>query len=69
MSNPKAIPACFHFRKEEHNFIQHVTFTLTEQLIETENVSKATLKLRLKLREDFWILKFLKGLKQELHYI
>ena len=67
MSNPTAIPACFHFRKEGHNFIQHVNFTLIEQLIETENVSKATLKLRLKLREDFWILKLLKGLKQELN--
>ena len=41
-----------------------------EQLTETENVSKTTSKLRLKLREDFWILKLdtlsPKGLNQEL---
>ena len=52
MSNPKAVPACIHFRKEGHNFIQHAKFTLTEQLTETVNVNKdkATLKLRLKQR-------------------
>ena len=31
--------------------------SLIEQLTETENVSKTTLKLRLKRWEDFWILK------------
>ena len=41
MSNPKGIPACVHFRKEEHNFIQHARFTLIEQLNETDNDSKA----------------------------
>ena len=48
VSNPKAVPACIHFRKEGHNFIQHAKFTLTEQLTETVNVNKdkATLKLR-----------------------
>ena len=69
MNNPKAIPACVHFRKEGHNFIKHAKLNLIEQLIETENVSKTTLKLRLKLREDFWILKLdtlsPKGLNQE----
>ena len=53
MSNPKAIPACIHFRKEGHNFIQHANLPSIEQFIETENISKATLKLRLKLRKDF----------------
>ena len=73
MSKPKAILACAHFRKEGHNFIQHAKFTLIEQLTETENVSKATLKLRLKLREHFWILKLdtlsPKDLNQELKNI
>ena len=44
-----------------------------EQLTETENVSKTTSKLRLKLREDFWILKLdtlsPKGLNQELNNV
>ena len=53
-SSPKAILACIHFRKEGHNFCQ---FTLIEQLNETENASKATLKLRLKQTKSFWILK------------
>ena len=38
-----------------------------------ENVTKATLKLRLKRREDFWILKLdslsPKGLNQELNNV
>ena len=55
-----------HFRKEE----QHAKFTLIEQLAEAGNVSKASLRLRLKRSEDFWILKvdnfFPKGLNQEL---
>ena len=70
MSNPKAIPAWAHFRKEGHNFIEHSKLTFIEQLTETENVSKANLGLQLKLMEDFWILKLgtlcLKGLNQEL---
>ena len=57
MSNPKDFPACVHFRKKGHNFIQHAKFILIEQITETENVSKATLKFRLKLSEDFWLLK------------
>ena len=44
-----------------------------EQLTETENVSKTTSKLRLKLREDFLILKLdtlsPKGLNQELNNV
>ena len=65
--------ACVCFRKEGHNFIQHAKFTLIEQLIEMENVSKATLKLRLELREDFCIFKqdtlSPKGLNQELNNV
>ena len=71
MSNPKAIPACVHSRKEGQNFIQHAKFTLLGQLTDTENVSKATLKLQLKFKEDFWISKLdtlsPKGPNQELN--
>ena len=73
VSNPKAIPACVHFRKEGHHSIQHAKFTLIYQLTKTKNVSKATLKLRLKFRDNFWILKLdtlsPKGLKQEVNNI
>ena len=73
VSNPKAIPACVHFRNEGHNLIQHSKFTLIEQLNETENISKTALKLRLKRREDFWILKLdtlsPKGLNQDLNNV
>ena len=71
MSNPKAIPACVHFRKEGYNFIQHAKFTLIEQLNETENDSKANLKFRSKQRGNFWVLKIdtlsPKDLNQELN--
>ena len=44
--------------------------TFIEQLTETENVSRATLKFQSKRREDFWILKLndltSKGLNQKL---
>ena len=73
MSNPKTIPTCVYFRKEGHNFIQHAKFTLMEQVTETKNVSKAILKLQLKLREDFWLLKLdtfsPKGLNRELNNV
>ena len=54
---PRSYPSLRPFKKKEHNFTQHAKFTLIKQLSKTENVSKATLKLRLKQREDFWILK------------
>ena len=63
VSNPKAIPVCAQFRIEWHNFIQHAKVIEIEQLTETENVSKTTSKLRLKVMEDFL---FPKGLNQEL---
>ena len=46
--NPKAIPACNHFKIHGHNFMNHAKFTLIEQLTEISNVSKDTLRLRLK---------------------
>ena len=69
VNNSKAIPACNHFKIHGHNFMEHAKFNLIEQL-EISNVSKDTLRLRLKRREDFWIIKLetlaLKGLNQEL---
>ena len=50
MSNPKALPGYIYFRKEGHNFIQHVKFTLIEELTKKEDVSKAALKFGLKQR-------------------
>ena len=49
MGNPKSIPAYVHVRIDGNNFIQYAKFTLIEQIAETQNVTKATLELRLKL--------------------
>ena len=57
VNNPKAIPACNHCRIHGHKFMKHAKFTLIEQLTEISKVSKDTLRLRLKRREDFWIIK------------
>ena len=71
VNNLKPIPACNHFKI--HNFMKHVKFTLIEQLKEIPNVSKDTLRLQLKWREDFWIIKLEilapKGLNQELNNV
>ena len=71
--NPKAIPACNHFKINGHNFMKYAKFTIIEQLTEISNVSKDTLRLRLKRREDFWIIKLEtlapKGLNQELNNV
>ena len=73
VNNPKAIPACNHFKMHGHNFMKHAKFTLIEQLTEISNVGKDTLKLQLKRLEDFWIIKLEtlapKGLKQELNNV
>ena len=37
--------------------MKRAKFTLIEQLTEISNVSKDTLRLQLKRREDFWIIK------------
>ena len=57
VNNPKAIPACNLFKIHGHNFMKHAKFTLIEQLTEISSVSKDTLRLQLKRREDFWIIK------------
>ena len=73
VNNPKAISACSHFKIHGHNFMKHAKFTLIGQLTKISNVSKDTLRLRLKLREDFWIIKLEtiapKGLNQELNNV
>ena len=54
-----------------HKFKEHARFNLIEQLAEISNVSRDTLRLRLKRREDFWIIKLEtlvpKRLNQELN--
>ena len=53
--------------------MKHAKFTLLEQSTEISNVSKDTVRLRLKEREDFWIIKLEtltpKGLNQELNNV
>ena len=66
----KSYQSFHYFRNGGHNFIQHAKFTLIELLTQMESISRATLKRRLKLRDDFWIIKLdtlsPKGLNQEL---
>ena len=56
-----------------NNFMKHAKLTLIEQLTEMSNVSKDTLWLRLKRREDFWVIKIKtlapKGLNQQLNNV
>ena len=69
-NNPKTILVSIHFKQPGHNFHKHVKFTLIEQINSTINTEVDTIKIRLKIREDFWILKLdtltPKGLNQEL---
>ena len=57
VNSSKAIPVCNLFKMRGHNFMKHAKFTLIEKSMEISNVSKATLRLLLKQREDFWIIK------------
>ena len=73
VNSQKAIPACNQFEMHDRNFMKHTKFTLQEQLTEISNVSKDTLRLQLKQREDFWIIKLEalapKGPNQELSHV
>ena len=73
VNNPKAIPAWNHFKIHGHNFMKHAMVTLIEQLKKISNISKNTLRLRLKSRENIWIIKLEipapKGLNQELNNV
>ena len=70
-NNPKDIPASIHFKQPGHNFNKHLKFTLIEQINNTINSDIDTIIIRLKRREDFWILKLgtlkPKGLNQGLN--
>ena len=57
VNNPKAIPASIHFKQPGHSFNKHAKFTLVEKINNTINTDIDTIKIRLKRREDFWILK------------
>ena len=53
--------------------MEYAKFTLIEQFTEISNVNKDTLRLRLKRRENFWIIKLAalapKGLNQILNKV
>ena len=57
VNSSKAIPVCNLLKMRIHNFMKHAKFTLIENSMDISNVSKATLRLLLKQREDFWIIK------------
>ena len=57
ISNAKPIPADLPFRKPGHSFNRHARFKLIEQLNNIHTKNKATLKFRLKHREESWIKK------------
>ena len=50
-NNPKAIPACAHFKQPGHNFNNYVKLTLIEQISNTISTDIDTIKIRLKRRE------------------
>ena len=72
-NNPKAIPTSTYFKQPGYNFNKHAKFTLIEQINKTINTDIDKIKIRLKRKEDFWILKLdtltPKGLNQELNNV
>ena len=46
-----------HVKQPDYNFNKYARFTLIEQINNTINSGRHTVKARLKRREDFWILK------------
>ena len=54
-SNPKAIPAFIDVKQPGRNFNKYAKFTFIEQINNTINTNKDTIKIRLKRREDLWI--------------
>ena len=55
--NPNAMEAYIHFRNWNHVFHKPGKFILIEQLNNITNISRKTLKQRLKDRENYWIKK------------
>ena len=72
-SSPKAILLTIHFKQPGHSFNKYANFILMGQISNTINTEIDTMKIKLKRREDFWILKLdtltLKGLNQELNIV
>ena len=72
-NNLKAIPASIHLKQPGHNFKKHAQFTLIEHINNIINTDIDTIKIRLKRKKDFWILKLdtltPKGLNQELNNV
>ena len=68
-NNPKTILVSIHFKQPGHNFNKHAKFKLNN----TIDTDIDTIKIRLRRREDFWILKLdtltPKGLNQELNNV
>ena len=64
------ILACKHFQQPNHDFQRHAKFTLIEKITKS-CISTAQIRLLLKKRENFWILKlktlYPDGLNQELN--
>ena len=62
-----------HFKRPGHNFNKHAKFILIEQIDNIINTGIDTIKIRMKRREDFWILNLdtltPKGLNQELNNV
>ena len=70
--NKNPILACKHFQNSNHNFQRDAKFTLTAQITKSFTTTEQ-LRLLLKKRENFWILKlktlYPDGLNQELNDI
>ena len=68
---PKAIEACKHFNNNEHTFSKHGKFIIIKRLRNIVTTPTETLRLRLKERENFWIIKLKTltphGLNQQLN--
>ena len=69
VNNPKIIPAYHHFKTPGYYFMKNGKLTIIEQITEPSNVSKGTLRLRLKRRETSYTIRLEtlvpKGLNQE----
>ena len=72
-NNPKSITVSIHFKQPGHNFNKYSKFILIEQINNTINTDINTIKMRLKRRKDFWILKLdpptPEGLNEELNNV
>ena len=69
----KHISTSIHFKRLDQNFNKGTKFTLLDKLNNSINTDIDTTKIRLKRREDFWLLKLdtltPKGLNKELNNV